>query len=192
KAQALTCFTEIQLLMLDELIEALGDRAEMQLENSPRSILEQSLQYGECLQLRWREPETRELIEILPCLVRILVPARCGVEDDGCMEMIFERGQRPKHCRSLALEACLELFERDARAPRGEDLVQLENAIELVHAALRSKGSRHEPELCVPSIALLGCAGNASGLHRLPDPHSSSARKLRRVRPGEHSKRACR
>ena len=133
EAETLRRFTQVQALVLRELVEPLRERAQVLLEQAAARVLEQALHDRERLQLARREPEARQLVRVAGLGLAVLVAARVRVEDDGRVEMVLERGDRAMQRALRAFEPRHQLLERNGRPARAQDRVQLEDAVELVH-----------------------------------------------------------
>src|SRR6185503_12211500 len=136
EAEALRRFAHVQVLVLRELVEPLRERAEVLLEQAAAGIFNESLHERERLQLVRREPEARQLERFARLGLAVLVAAGVRVEDDGRVQVVLQRVDRAMQRALRAFESRRQILERDRRAPRREDGVELENSVELIHSFL--------------------------------------------------------
>ncbi len=121
------------MLVLHEIIEPLRERPQVLLEQAAAGVLEQPLHDRERLQLVRREPQARQLVRLAGLERPVFVAA--VLERHGRVELILERSDGAVQRALRAFEARHQVLERDRRPARGEDGVQLKDAVELVHSA---------------------------------------------------------
>ena len=122
--------------MRDQLIEALGERRKMLLQQTRPQPAQQLLKHGKRLDFPRREPKPRKLIAPAACGRLVLVPRRILDPHDRRVEVLAHQLDDAEHRRLGAFQAQLEVLDRNGRLAPIEDVMQLIDPVELVQCRI--------------------------------------------------------
>jgi len=133
----------VKVAVLDQLLEALGERCEMFLEQSGPESRQQPSEHNEGLKLLGREPQARQLMAILnACRRRVAKAGWVGHALDRGTELISKRADGAVEGRAItAAETLAQIVERDRSRLAVECSVCQIGAVEPVHSLPRHSSS---------------------------------------------------
>ena len=119
--------------MLYELCQSLRDGGELISEQTAAKILKHSLHHRERLKLRGREPKPWQFVALTFSFLPVDEPTALRIKFDRRAQNIFHLADQTEHGGARTFESRHQCFGIYRGASIGENRMDLENTVELVH-----------------------------------------------------------